>query len=87
MAETFARLRQKKKMTSGGLHSIQAVKRKIKVLQEQAEEADDRAAKLQKEGEREREQGGGVLPQQEAGSGRGGPGESSGETGDDSEET
>jgi len=46
-------LPQKKKM-SGGLNSIDAVKKKIKVLQEQAEEAEDRAVLLQKEVEKEK---------------------------------
>ncbi|TNN41478.1 Tropomyosin alpha-4 chain [Liparis tanakae] len=39
---------------SGGLNSIDAVKKKIKVLQEQAEEAEDRAVLLQKEVEKEK---------------------------------
>ncbi len=39
---------------SGGLNSIDAVKKKIKVLQEQAEEAEDRAERLQKEVEKEK---------------------------------
>lgn len=39
---------------SGGVNSIDAVKKKIKVLQEQAEEAEDRAEKLQREVEKEK---------------------------------
>lgn len=39
---------------SGGVNSIDAVKKKIKVLQEQAEEAEDRAERLQKEVEKEK---------------------------------
>ncbi|MEQ2210565.1 hypothetical protein XENOCAPTIV_015690 [Xenoophorus captivus] len=44
---------EKKKM-SGGMNSIDAVKKKIKVLQEQAEEAEERAERLQKEVEKEK---------------------------------
>lgn len=36
------------------MNSIDAVKKKIKVLQEQAEEAEDRAERLQKEVEKEK---------------------------------
>lgn len=39
---------------SGGTNSVEAVKKKIKVLQEQAEEADERAEKLQREVDKER---------------------------------
>lgn len=39
---------------SGGINSIDAVKKKIKVLQEQAEEAEERAERLQKEMEKEK---------------------------------
>lgn len=46
-------LQQKKKM-SGGVNSIEAVKKKIKVLQEQAEEAEERAERLQREVEKEK---------------------------------
>lgn len=39
---------------SGGTNSVEAVKKKIKVLQEQAEEANERAEKLQRELDKER---------------------------------
>lgn len=39
---------------SGGANSIDAVKKKIRVLQEQKEEAEERAERLQKEVEKER---------------------------------
>lgn len=39
---------------SGGMNSIEAVKKKIKVLQEQAEEAEERAERLQREVEKEK---------------------------------
>lgn len=39
---------------SGGVNSIDAVKKKIKVLQEQAEEAEERAERLQREVEKEK---------------------------------
>lgn len=39
---------------SGGVNSIEAVKKKIKVLQDQAEEADERAERLQREVEKEK---------------------------------
>lgn len=39
---------------SGGVNSIEAVKKKIKVLQEQAEEAEERAERLQREVEKEK---------------------------------
>lgn len=42
------------KKMSGGVNSIEAVKKKIKVLQDQAEEADERAERLQREVEKEK---------------------------------
>lgn len=39
---------------SGGTNSVEAVKKKIKVLQEQAEEANERAEKLRREVDTER---------------------------------
>lgn len=38
---------------SGGANSIDVVRKKIRVLQEQAEEAEDRAERLQKDMEKE----------------------------------
>lgn len=39
---------------SGGMNSVDAVKKKIKVLQDQAEEAEERAEQLQREVEKEK---------------------------------
>lgn len=39
---------------SGGMNSIDGVKKKIKALQEQAEEAEERAERLQREVEKEK---------------------------------
>lgn len=39
---------------SGGANSIDAVKKKIKVLQDQAEEAEERAERLQRQAEEEK---------------------------------
>lgn len=48
------RSREEEEKMSGGVNSIEAVKKKIKVLQEQAEEADERAERLQREVEKEK---------------------------------
>uniref|UniRef100_A0A3Q3G605 Uncharacterized protein n=1 Tax=Labrus bergylta TaxID=56723 RepID=A0A3Q3G605_9LABR len=59
---------------SGGLNSIDAVKKKIKVLQEQAEEAEERAEKLQSEVDKEKRSREEVHTPVERGAQRGEPG-------------